>query len=454
MPARRLATPGGAAPTVALVDWSPLIEDFLDGLGLSFAEFRDEMSGGWMFGYVDALARAGVRTVVVCVSARVADVERHVHAATGAPLVVLPAPRAYRALRRSEGNPYAPTPPEAWHAMRPSRRLLHRALRQAAPYLSTPPRALARVLREERCDVLLGQDYEHARFDVCLAVGRALGLPVFATFQGGDAALAWIERVPRPLALRAADGLIIGTSREAERVRRRYGVAAAGIARIFNPLDTSVWWEGERGAERAAARSALGIPDDARVVAWHGRIAIHDKGLDVLLDAWARLRAARPGADLRLLLLGAGPDGPALARRLAAPELGGVHWRDEYVRDRGEIRRRLAAADVYAFTSRREGFPVAPVEAMACALPVVAADAPGVADILDDGERSGGIIVPTADGAATAAAIGRLLDDPALARTLGARARARAEEAFSPERVGAQLRDFLFRERKAGAHRR
>ena len=45
-----IASLPAAAPTVAIVDWSHLLEDFLDTIGLSFPQFRDEMSGGWLFG--------------------------------------------------------------------------------------------------------------------------------------------------------------------------------------------------------------------------------------------------------------------------------------------------------------------------------------------------------------------------------------------------------------------
>ena len=67
---------------------------------------------------------------------------------------------------------------------------------------------------------------------------------------------------------------------------------------------------------------------------------------------------------------------------------------EEWVLDRARIRTFLSAADVYAFPSRHEGFAVAPLEAMACGLPIVAADAPGVPDLLACGEACGGIMVP------------------------------------------------------------
>jgi starch synthase len=146
---------------------------------------------------------------------------------------------------------------------------------------------------------------------------------------------------------------------------------------------------------------------------------------------------------LLLLLVGTGRDAGELRRLLAASRLGNVRWIDRYVHDRELLARYLSAADVYAFPSRHEGFAVATLEAMACGLPVVAADAPGVADLLEGGERSGGIVVPRADAAALAAALGRLLDDQPWSRRLGERARRHVEQRFSLERVGAELRALL-----------
>ena len=86
-----------------------------------------------------------------------------------------------------------------------------------------------------------------------------------------------------------------------------------------------------------------------------------------------------------------------LRQRIAALPDQNVTWIDSFVSDRKLIRSFLAAGDIYAFPSRSEGMPNAPVEAMAAGLPVVAADASGVRDIFKDGEVSGGVVVPTDD---------------------------------------------------------
>lgn len=76
--------------------------------------------------------------------------------------------------------------------------------------------------------------------------------------------------------------------------------------------------------DRNEARSVLGIPSDARVVVYHGRIQIWQKGLDILLTAWEQICRERPGKDMRLLLVGTGSDAHELRQRIAAMQLKGV----------------------------------------------------------------------------------------------------------------------------------
>ena len=426
-------------PTIALLPWGDLIEDFLDSIGVSFEAFCNEMTGGWMFGYIEALQLAGVRTVLFCVSARVTVPSRFTHAPTSTTICVLPALNIYRAVRRPMLKPYAWTLDEVFGDVRGSRRALFAVLRDIAPYLATPLALLASELRREGCDAILCQEYEYARFDACVLLGKLMRLPVFATFQGGDWQMSRLERPLRSLSMRACAGLIIATQTEVQRVHSRYGLPPTKLARIFNPVDLRMW----SAIDRNEARAILGIPIDARVVVCHGRIDIHRKGLDILVDAWDRLCRDRLGRDLRLLLVGTGSDADALRRRIAVMQLRGVLWVDEYVLDRTAIQRYLSAADVYTLASRHEGFPVAPIEAMACGLPVVATDAPGVSDIIESGEVSGGLVIPRNDAAALALALGRVLDNEVWGRELGQRARHRVEDCFSLEAVGKQLCAFF-----------
>ncbi|MEJ1931764.1 glycosyltransferase family 4 protein [Nostoc sp. NIES-2111] len=433
--------------TIALLHWGDLIEDFLDTIGVSFEAFCNEMSGGWMFGYIEALNLANVRTVLFCISARVNEPVRHTHKPTGATICVLPASKLYQVVRRPMLQPYGWTVKEVFGHVSGIHRPFLGVLKDAAPYLATPILHLARELRREGCEAILCQEYEYGRFDVCVLLGRLLSLPVFATFQGGDFQLSRWERFLRPLALSACAGLVVATQTEAQRLQSRYNFPSAKIARIFNPMDVAHWHkrDGLRPAigDRTQARTTLNIPLDAQVVVYHGRIEIYRKGLDILMDAWQHICQQRPDRDLRLLLVGTGSDAEKLAQLITEKQLSGVIWKNEYIRDRTMIQLYLSAANVYTLPSRHEGFPVAPIEAMSSSLPVVATDAPGVPDILPDGELSGGIIVPREDSTALAQALGSILDNTTWGYELGKRARARAETAFSLEAIGQQLREFL-----------
>ncbi|MBS9385703.1 MAG: glycosyltransferase family 4 protein [Dolichospermum sp. BR01] len=137
------------------------------------------------------------------------------------------------------------------------------------------------------------------------------------------------------------------------------------------------------------------------------------------------------------------PDSSLKKPYYARENLRDIVWINEYIRDRNAIQGYLSAADVYTLPSRHEGFPVAPLEAMACSLPVVATNVQGIPEILESGEMSGGLIVPIDDVEALAAALESILDNEVWAKELGRRARERVERYFSFESIGQQMRSFL-----------
>jgi starch synthase len=427
--------------SVALLPWGDLIEDFLDTIGVSFEKFQSEMTGGWLFGLIEALQAADVRAVLFCFSARVQTPTRYTHTPTGATLWLLPPSRLYRALRRCRTFLQRDVPRR--QAVRVLRKLIMPLLNSVLPYLSTPSRHFAAQLKRENCRAIICQEYEYPRFDCCVFLGKRRHLPVFATFQGGVLQLNLLERLLRPVAVRACSGLVIAPQREIERVRTRYDVAADKVARVFNPISLKIWHIERRDEKRASVRATLSIPARARVVVCHGRIEMHRKGLDVLIEAWRQVCAEFSDQEIRLLLVGTGSDAADLHALIAQHKLTNVLWIDEYVLDREEMKGYLCAADVYVLPSRHEGFPVAPLEAMACGLPVVAADAPGVRDILQEGETSGGLVVPRENAPALAEALIRLLKNDELRANLAERAYIRVKEQFSLSVVGQQWRTFL-----------
>lgn len=442
--------PGRGTPNMAILPWGHPFEDYLDPLGISMERFRTAVSGGWIFNYVRALQCAGIASTLILVSRQVRRASFSTHEPTGAGFCVLPAPwwlrfatKSARGVDRATVAGPAPGPSEARvggsGAGRGTRRTVE-AVRDLARYGATPALPLARALRRTGCTGILCQEYEYHRFDLCVAVGRMLRIPAFGIFQGAEPGEGALQPLIRPISIRNSAGLIIGVNAEAQRVKVDYDLPAERIGSIQNPVALEEF----PPPDAARARASLGIPTSTRVVVWHGRVNLRTKGLDLLIEAWRRLMASRSPESVRLLLIGSGGDDEALRRRIA-PELnaGTIHWVDRYVAERVELYRLLMAGDVYVFPSRHEGFPVAPLEAMACAIPVVAGQASGVREILERGELDGGIQVPSEDSEALAAALGSLIDNPEGARVLAAAARRRVESHFSVAAVGARLRAWL-----------
>ncbi len=182
-------------------------------------------------------------------------------------------------------------------------------------------------------------------------------------------------------------------------------------------------------AERARVRASLGTPDEAFVWVCVGRLETQ-KGVDVLLDAFAQARAAAPGRDTRLWIVGDGSQRPALEQRARALGLA------ERVRFAGAVLDSSPfywGGDGFALLSRWEGLPLALLEAQAAGLPVVAAAAGGIPEVIRDGTT--GLLVPREDAAAAARALGRIETDAALADRLAYEGARQAREEWSWERM-------------------
>jgi glycosyltransferase involved in cell wall biosynthesis len=157
-----------------------------------------------------------------------------------------------------------------------------------------------------------------------------------------------------------------------------------------------------------------------------GRL-VEQKGLDVLLAAWAKVVEVLP--DWRLAIVGGGPlegELQALAAKLNIEH--SLDWIG-HVSDPFPL---LRGAEFFVMTSRFEGTPNALLEAMVCGLPAVVSDAsPGPCELIGTDGGTAGLIVPVEDASTTADAIIRLARDDTLRRRLAleARERARAHEA-------------------------
>lgn len=209
-----------------------------------------------------------------------------------------------------------------------------------------------------------------------------------------------------------------------------FGLPADRIDLVPNGIDTARFTP---VGDRAALRRGLRLPVARPVIAFVGFFS-EDKQPQVLFEAWMRLQAA--SIDTTLLMVGDTDSGyfevdASLAREMRdRAEAAGLADRLVMTGRVLDVERYLQAADVFALPSRREGLPVALLEAMSCGTACIASRLAGSTDtIISDGED--GVLVPPGDAAALADAAKRLLTDATLAGRLGRAARATILRRFS-----------------------
>lgn len=239
------------------------------------------------------------------------------------------------------------------------------------------------------------------------------------------------------VALRGATVVTCSSRFTADRVIR-WGVAP-GRVRVVHPGADPVE-EGDCAGRRGAWRAHLGVPPEAPLALFLGRL-IRRKGPDVLVRAFAEARTQAPGA--LLLVVG---DGPMRAElRTEAEDMG----LSSSVRFLGEVNEEekeglLCATDVLALPSREmddgdvEGFGIVLLEAAARGIPTLAGRSGGIPEAVEDGRT--GLLVDGASASEVAEGLGVLLSDPERARLMGSEARERVRNEASWSAAGAAFR--------------
>ena len=236
----------------------------------------------------------------------------------------------------------------------------------------------------------------------------------------------YLRRSRMVLGLRWADRLV-GVSAEVLAGPLADGVPPVRTRVISNGVDFDRL-DAQTGPD---LRAALGLGAEAVVLACLGQL--HPvKGQDVLLRA---LTALPP--HVILLLAGEGPERTVLERQAAAAGLAGrVHFAGRV----DPVAPVYRAADIVVQPSRAEGFGLVLAEAGGFGKPVVATRVGGIPEVVVDGET--GLLVPKEDPAALAAALDRLVADPALRARLGQAARARCRARFDVRRMAEGFTDL------------
>ncbi len=303
--------------------------------------------------------------------------------------------------------------------------------------------ALVRLLRRERPDVV------HTHTSKAGALGRVAaaiaGVPVVVHTFHGHVLDGYFPALPSHLVRLAERSLARLTARIVtlsptlrDELSARFGVAGPERFEVI-PLGRDL--ETFRAGAPGRLRAELGVAPDAPLVGAVGRL-VPIKDVPLLVRAFARVAAGR--RDAQLVLVGDGPERPAIEAAVRARDLGDrvrlLGWRDD-------LPSIYADLDVLAVSSRNEGTPLAVIEAFAAGVPVVATRVGGVPDMFDAPTRgvaalatngatpppgvdlrAQGALVASSDEAGLARALDLLLGHADLRRAAGEAARRRSED--------------------------
>lgn len=234
-----------------------------------------------------------------------------------------------------------------------------------------------------------------------------------ASLAGGDCPEPSARVIGERQVVEAADRLVANTVEEADQLVDLYYAEPDQVAVVNPGVDLDVF----RPGDIAAARRRVGVPDDATVILFAGRIQPL-KAPDVLLHATAHLLRGHPSLREKLVVaVVGGPSGTGLAAPEHLHKLAATLGVQDVVRFRRPVPQDVLAdwyraATVAVVPSYNESFGLVAIEAQACGTPVVAASVGGLPTAVRDGVS--GILVDGHDPVDYARAIGRLVTTPRL----------------------------------------
>jgi D-inositol-3-phosphate glycosyltransferase len=281
--------------------------------------------------------------------------------------------------------------------------------------------AFSAVLENEKYDVLHSHYWISGK--VAMPVAKKFGIPLAHTMHTmarvKNMNLAEGER-PEPMirvqgetqVVAAANALIANTDAEAASLVSLYEACPDNVSVVSPGVDLYTF---TAGSGRKAAREAVGLPQDAHILAFVGRIQPH-KGPEVLIRAVAEMLNHSPHLRPKLItIIMGGASGSGLGEVERLKDLASWLGISDVVRfenpvPRAQIPQWYRAADLVCVPSYSESFGLVALEAQACGTPVVATAVGGLRTAVADGIS--GVLVDGHDPRAWSSVLARLIQEP------------------------------------------
>lgn len=283
-------------------------------------------------------------------------------------------------------------------------------------FIAAARRAVARAVHRHGSDIV----HAHWWFPSGVAAASGSAVPIVTTMHGTDVRVA-IDSSTARHALRWVLGRSAATTTVSNWLAAEVRQVAPASAPMVAPMPA------------ATELFSPGGEREARLLLFVGRFN-SQKGASHLLEAVAGMRE-----EVRLRLIGDGPDGETLRRKAEALGISGrLEWLPP--QPQRALAEHYRQASVVVVPSIEEGLGMVAVEAQLCEAPVVASASGGLPDVIEDGIT--GVLVPPAAPEPLARALDALMAEPSRASSLGQAGRRAALATFAPEAVAARYADI------------
>jgi glycosyltransferase involved in cell wall biosynthesis len=281
--------------------------------------------------------------------------------------------------------------------------------------------ALIRLIRRYRIDVVHAHLFGASVYSSVAA--RLTGCRLVATLHGEvDVGPDDNKARLKARVINAGGGTVAFVSNALrQRLVPQLGLRESRCTVVHNGIDPAAY-----NVAPLALRARLGLSEDTLLIGALGNVR-PAKGYDVLIEAVRQIRAG--GRPVALAVAGDGDRAGLLGQLLEQSRAAGLEDHVHFLGHCPDKAAFLRALDVCVLSSTSEGFPIAPLEAMACGVPVVATRVGGVPEIIEDGAT--GYLVPPSDATALASALQASVDNAAASRAITGRALERVRERFS-----------------------
>jgi len=406
-------------PLIAFFDYPDVFEDFYPKYGIDQQQFATRFTAAGNHAFLTLLQRE-VGDVIWYSFSLKPEVDEARHEVVGCRVRILPSSWLHRRMWYAF---YMAGASWRWRRFYP-------AYATAASYVSLVSWRFLRALRKDRPDFFFVQDYATGRFDVLLAIARALGVPLVA-YHSGSSPDIYLGRFAKYWSIRRAECLIASGRDELERLESDFGVPRSRVKVILTPIDMVTY----RPIDRATACATAALDRERRYVVFAGRLDDRIKRVSALIRAFTK--ASVTHADVDLVIAGDGPDKKVLQAQAQTAAPGRVHFVG-WIADASRLSALYNAAECLALPSWSEGFPTVVGEAMACGTPVLASRVGGVGELVV-ADRTGWLLEPGDDDALTSR-LAFVLAHPGPVRAMRPAVRQMAEDRVSPDRVSAELK--------------